>query len=97
MKRIILIILITSFFIYPALADAAEIRVSVTIPSFPVTIDGRALDYRNDSYPLILYKNITYFPMIYDHCAYLGVATAWTERDGLYVAAFGGSSPAIPS
>jgi hypothetical protein len=96
MKKWILLVIILAFFICPAMAVAVESQVIVTIPKFPISINDEILDYRNDRYPFVLYKDITYFPMTYDHCSYLGVAVAWTEKDGLYVAATGGSSSSLP-
>ena len=80
----------------PSSVVGADTHVTVTIPEFPITIYNTTIDHQNDKYPFILYKDITYFPMTYKHCAYLGVATAWTARDGLYVAAVESSSGILP-
>ncbi|MCL2548015.1 MAG: hypothetical protein FWE76_02480 [Symbiobacteriaceae bacterium] len=68
-------------------AIAAESYVTVTIPSLAVTINDVDVDYQRARYPFITYQDTTYFPMTYDLCSFLGVDTAWTEQDGLYVAA----------
>lgn len=96
MKKHLALVLTLLVFLVPLSATASESQVSVTIPAFPITINGTAVDYRNDRYPFILYNGITYFPMTFDHCSYLGVGTAWTEQDGLYVAAVVFSSGELP-
>jgi hypothetical protein len=51
--------------------------VTVTIPSFPVTVNGQAMKCVYNQYPLLLYKDITYFPMAYDYARFLGVKSNW--------------------
>ena len=84
MKRalsIILTILIITASMPAALLAAQSVRI--TIPSFTVTLNGTPIDSLNREYPLIVYKDITYFPMTYHDCRYLGLETSWSERDGL--------------
>ncbi|MCL2046414.1 MAG: hypothetical protein FWG88_08530 [Oscillospiraceae bacterium] len=102
-KKLLAIMLIVITIITPILTLAAPLParaldeyVTVTIPNFPIQINGAALDSRNDRYPLLIYNDIIYFPMTYEHCAYLGIATNWTATDGLYVAATRSSSGIIP-
>ncbi|MCL1809847.1 MAG: hypothetical protein FWG42_08830 [Clostridiales bacterium] len=97
MKKIIITAMLVSVFLCCTEAAAAKSQVSVTIPAFSITINEQTLDHRSDRYPFICYKGITYFPMTYDHCSYLGVATAWTAKDGLYVAAKGYMSGELPN
>ncbi len=47
------------------------------IPSFDVTINGTKIDNSYRQYPLIVYKDITYFPMTYYDCRFLGLTTKW--------------------
>lgn len=54
-----------------ASADTAVIAVG------PVTLNGQTIDNELAKYPLLLYKNITYFPMTYNLCRFLGVETNW--------------------
>lgn len=67
-----------------SLALAAE-QVTVTIPTFDVTLNGRTVDGTYSKYPLIVYKDITYFPMTYYDSRLLGVQADWRQEDGLTV------------
>lgn len=46
----------------PSTAIAAQ-NVTVTLPTFPVTLNGYQMSPAYDEYPVIVYKVITYFPM----------------------------------
>ena len=72
------------FLLPNSLALAAE-QVTVTIPTFDVTLNGRAMDGTYSKYPLIVYKDITYFPMTYYDSRLLGIQADWSEEDGLTV------------
>ena len=65
----------------PALAA----NVNVALPQFPVTLNGTTIDNSYREYPLLVYKDITYFPMTYYDCRFLGVETEWTKEKGLKI------------
>ncbi|MCG7212735.1 DUF5050 domain-containing protein [Paenibacillus mucilaginosus] len=44
------------------LKNSGRAADAVPVP-FPVTVNGKAVDSPNETYPLLLYRNITYFPM----------------------------------
>lgn len=60
-------------------------NVQATLPSFPVTLNGTTVDNSYRQYPLLVYNNITYFPMTYYDCRFLGVETEWTQIGGLKI------------
>ena len=67
-------------------AMAASGSVSVTLPSFDVTLNDTEIDNDYSQYPLIVYKDITYFPMTYYDCRFLGLETGWTDaKTGLFI------------
>lgn len=66
-------------------AHAADKRYTVTLPSFTVTLNGQTVDNRNRDYPLIVYNDITYFPMTWFDCRFLGLENAWSPEQGLSV------------
>lgn len=80
-KRIIflgiLFILLASTAVYAKSA-------TVTIPGFPVTVNGKTMESTYNQYPLLLYKGITYFPMTYDYAGFLGVKANWYEKSHSY-------------
>lgn len=84
----LLLFLVIWLFVCPvAMAEQTEVeeRVTVTLPDFPVRLNGMELDNRYAQYPLLVYRNITYFPMTYYGSRYLGVETVWTREHGLGV------------
>lgn len=87
MKKIILpllcfIILFTSSSFSQCMADDSII---VTLPTFDVSLNGQHITSTYRKYPLIVYKNITYFPMTYYDARLLGLSTKWNKVDGLSV------------
>lgn len=59
--------------------------VQVTLPGFTVTLNGQSTGNEYSKYPLIVYKDITYFPMTYYDCRLLGLKTNWTAETGLVI------------
>ena len=70
---------------FPAPAALAADNVQVTLPSFTVTLNGQSTSNDYSKYPLLVYKDITYFPMTYYDCRLLGVKTDWTKDTGLVI------------
>ena len=64
---------------------AAEKDVRVTLPAFKVTLNDEVINNTFSEYPLIVYKDITYFPMTYYDARWLGVTTGWSQESGLSV------------
>lgn len=62
---------------------AAE--VSVTLPAFDVVLNGIKINNEYRQYPLIVYKDITYYPMTYFDSRFLGIETKWDSVKGLEV------------
>ena len=65
----------------PALAQ----DVTATLPTFPVTLNGVAMEQQYAQYPLLVYKDITYVPMTWEETRLLGLETTYTQADGLGV------------
>ena len=61
--------------------------VSITLPTFPININGQLIDNTNRQYPLIVYNDITYFPMTYDDCRFLGLESDYSAETGLDIRA----------
>ncbi len=58
----------------------AASAVSANLPTFDVTLNGVKVENENREYPLIVYKDITYFPMTYFDCRFLGISTDWDDN-----------------
>ena len=65
-------------------ADAAA-SVRVTLPAFPVTLCNQTIDPRNEEYPFLVYKDITYLPLTYFGCRLMGLYAKWSWETGLIV------------
>ncbi len=59
--------------------------VKVKIAPYYTQIEDISVDNRYVEYPLITYKDITYFPMTYDLCSMLGLSTGFDAKEGLYI------------
>ena len=71
--------------ILPGQAEAAGESVRVTLPGFDVTLNRAAFSNDYSRYPLLVYKDITYFPMTYHDCRLLGLTTSWSAAEGLSI------------
>ena len=58
-------------------AQAAGMTASVV--TAPVTLNGQKIDNSSAQYPLLLYRNITYFPMTYHLSRFMGITTDWNN------------------
>lgn len=93
MKRIMTFVLVIAAALFLPVPSAwADNSVSVTIPSFNVTVNERSVDSIKMQYPMIVYNNVTYFPLTWNWCGELGLASSYTEKDGLYIANYTYSS-----
>lgn len=77
--------LLLALCLLPGEAGAAGESVRVTLPGFDVTLNRTAFSNDYSRYPLLVYKDITYFPMTYYDCRLLGLTTAWSAAGGLSI------------
>ncbi len=74
----------TAFSTVTAFGASASVRV--TLPNFSVTMNGQVVNNDYSQYPLIVYKDITYFPMTYSDCRFLGIESSWKgSKEGLLI------------
>lgn len=86
--RILLIVLFLFQFIMLASVNVtanSDSNVEVKIPTFNVWLNGTLVNNVVNEYPLVVYKDITYFPMTWSDSRFLGLVTSWDERTGLSV------------
>ena len=85
-KKIIATAALSAFLLTGAATPAMAAKsVSVTLPSFDVTLNGQVIENDNRQYPLLVYNNITYVPMTYYDSRFLGLTTFWNQKDGLEI------------
>lgn len=56
---------------------ASAAGLNAAIAAGPVVLNGVTIDNATAEYPLLVYKDITYFPMTYHLCRFLGLTTRW--------------------
>ena len=66
---------------YATSAYAASVQI--TLPGFPITLNGIQIENAARPYPLVVYKGITYFPMTYNDSRFLGLESNYTPQTGL--------------
>jgi hypothetical protein len=82
-KIIVLILLLTVVMVNVVYA---ENEVEVTIPEFGITIGAEEIDNVHNEFPLILYNDITYFPMTWNFSRALELSANWNSETGLVIA-----------
>lgn len=89
MRKLIIFLLTTAIMFcapIPVSAAQSEGNVNIYLPSFKVKINGVEMDNTYSKYPFIVYQDITYFPMTYSGCRFLGLETGWqNETTGLSI------------
>lgn len=60
--------------------ETSAASVKVSIPPFTVTLNGMVMNNAYRQYPLIIYNNITYFPMTSIDCIYF----EYSGLDGIF-------------
>ncbi|BES66337.1 hypothetical protein SANA_27760 [Gottschalkiaceae bacterium SANA] len=84
MKKISIVLLITTL-LFASFTPGFAAMERATLPDSPVTFNGTPIDNQRATYPLIVYKNITYFPMTWDYASALGLSSNYTEARGLVI------------
>ncbi|WP_099190755.1 DUF5050 domain-containing protein [Tepidibacter mesophilus] len=74
-----------SFMLVGEESFAVEKSVKVRLPKFNVTINENKIDNLYREYPLLVYKDMTYFPMTWYDCRLLGLETKWTQDEGFKI------------
>lgn len=69
----------------PANKAEAASSVRVSLPAFKVSLNGVNIENNFNQYPLIVYNDITYFPMTYYDSRFMGLETAWDGSTGLKI------------
>ena len=98
MKKTVFLSLLFALLLLTVPAYAASQTVSVKIAEFPVTLNDLQVgnnhldkisensDYKYYAqYPLLVYKDITYFPMTWNYSELLNLDTSWTQEKGLVI------------
>lgn len=64
----------------------SQAKEKVIIPDYECIINNSSVYYKDSLYPLLSYKDVTYFPMTYDYCRSLSLTSSYSESEGLFIA-----------
>ncbi len=81
--RITLILIALILCVAPMGTHAAGSQA--TLARFPVYFNGELIDNEQAAYPLLVYNDITYFPMTWDFSSGLGLSTSYSNATGLII------------
>lgn len=81
----VLVLVLVSSLLLSGASFAQSTAIEVKLPPFKVTLNGTVIDNLHSKYPLLLYKDITYFPMTWNYARALGLVTGWSQSDGFSV------------
>lgn len=84
-KIIIVVLALASLLQMPVFAADAGKKVTVNLPAFNVTLNGVKIESTYDKYPLIVYKDITYFPMTYHASRFMHLKANYYEPDPTFL------------
>ena len=80
MKKLILSAIITlALTIALPTATAIAKEMTATLPDFDITLNGVTVDNETRQYPFLVCNDITYFPMTYYDCRFLGIESIWDD------------------
>lgn len=68
----------------PAYSYSNE-EIIVKVPQYNIKINDTLVDNLNNRYPMLVYNQITYFPMTWSNCNALGLSTEWDSDKGLKI------------
>lgn len=77
--------MLMTLFVIPIKKAEATSSVKVFLPTFKVSLNGVAIENSNSQYPLIVYNDITYFPMTYYDSRFMGLESLWDSKNGLAI------------
>jgi len=81
MKKIFIAIMICWIFL---MTPTFGVEVKANLPTFNVYFNGTKIENENRQFPLLVYKDITYVPMTYYDCRYLGLTTDWNNETNTF-------------
>lgn len=75
-KKILLTLFIIAIFVSVSNMNtniSYATRVGVSLPTFDIMVNGVKVDNRYRKYPFLVYKGVTYFPLTYHDCQFMGI------------------------
>ncbi|PUA39016.1 YHYH domain-containing protein [Paenibacillus elgii] len=69
----------------PAKEEVPDGMIKVNVPAFKVYVNNLEVSNASAQYPVITYKDITYFPMTWSYTQALGLETKWDKETGFVI------------
>jgi len=64
--------------------NVTGMRFRADVVAFPVNVNGKQIDNKTEEYPLLNFRDITYFPMTYDYMVNMfNTSYKWDDEEGL--------------
>jgi len=84
MKKMVVVLMLVAVMLLSTMAVSA--KETAVLPTFDVSFNGQIVESDYRQFSLIVYKDITYVPMTYFDCRYLGLTTKWdNDTRTLYI------------
>ena len=84
MKKMVVVLMLVAVMLLSTMAVSA--KETAVLPAFDVSFNGQIVESDYRQFSLIVYKDITYVPMTYFDCRYLGLTTKWdNDTRTLYI------------
>ena len=75
----------------------AGAKYTASIPSYPVFINGKQIDSSKEEYPLLNFRNVTYFPLTWRFVAgEFGWDQTWSAASGYKLSTYGSATEYSP-
>ncbi len=84
-RKVLLVVTILSVSLSSLAFGQSISTVTVSLPDFPVILNGTQMNPEYSEYPVLKYKGITYVPMTYNLSQSLGLQASWSNTDGLEI------------
>ncbi|GAB7053587.1 MULTISPECIES: YHYH domain-containing protein [unclassified Paenibacillus] len=65
--------------------NVPEGSVKVSLPGFNIFVNGQQISNSTSKYPVVVYKDITYFPMTWNYTQALALETKWDAEVGFVI------------
>ena len=84
-SRITVLLSLVLALLFSLPVSAEEISANAMITPHTVLVGENSVDQANSLYPLLLYKDITYFPLTWNYGVCLGYSVEFDATEGLYI------------
>lgn len=96
MKKLLAGLVAVLFLVYLTATPVRAVAATATVVTEHVVLNGITFNNVNAKYPLLRYRDITYFPLTYDLCRFMGLGSQWSQQSGLQITKLQDSAAYVP-